>query len=94
MLFAYLDASDWLMYVCLGGIVFCWFIEIIAAFRNNAPGLGIFSLVFSPVAGLMIGCVHARQWRIIQVMIVFIGSIIGLFAALLYRMYSAAENLS
>ncbi len=94
MLLAYLDASVWVMYVCMGGIIFCWFTEIVVAFRNNAPGLGILSLVFSPVAGLMIGCVHARQWRIVQVMIVFIGSIIGLFAALLYRMYSAAENLS
>ena len=94
MLFAYFDASDWLMYVCLGGIVFCWCIEIVAAFRNNAPRLGIISLVFSPVAGLMIGCVHARKWGIVQIMIVFIGSIISLFAVLLYRMYSAAENLS
>jgi uncharacterized membrane protein len=94
MLLGYLNASDWLMYVCAGGIVFCWFIEIVAAFRNNATGLGIFSLLLSPVAGLMIGCVHARQWRIVQVMIVFIGSIIGLFATLLYRMYSVAETLS
>ena len=94
MVFAYLNVSQWLIYAFAGGILFCWTIEIVAAFRNHAPGLGFCSLFLSPIAGLIIGCVHARQWKITQVMIIFIGCILGLFASLLYTMYSAAESLS
>ena len=94
MVFAYLNVSEWLVYACAGGILFCWMIEIVAAFRNHAPGLGLCSLILSPIAALIIGCVHARQWKITQVMIIFMGCILGLFAALLYTMYSAAEGLS
>jgi hypothetical protein len=42
MIFAYLNASEWLMNVCIGGMLLCWLIEVTAAFRNNAPGLGLF----------------------------------------------------
>ncbi|MEC7500927.1 MAG: hypothetical protein VX970_04280 [Planctomycetota bacterium] len=94
MIFAYLDVTQWLIYACLGGILFCWAIEVIAAFRNHSPKLGAFSLLLSPIAGLIIGCVHAREWKITQVMIIFVGCILGLFAALLYTMYTAADDLS
>ena len=94
MVFAYLNASDWVMYAFAGGILFCWAVEIAAAFRNDAPRLGACSLVLSPIAGLIIGCVHAREWKSIQVMIVFISCILGLLGAMVYSMYRAAENLS
>ena len=90
MVFAYLNASNWVLYAFASGMLFCWAVEIIAAFRNRAPGLGACSLVLSPLAGLIIGWMHAREWKIIQVMIVFIGCIIGCFGTLLYSMYRAA----
>ena len=94
MLFAYLNVTQWLMYACVGGILFCWVIEVIAAFRNHSSGLGVCSLILSPIAGLIIGCVYARKWKIAQVMIVYIGCILGLFAVLLYTMYTAANDLT
>ena len=94
MVFAYLNASDWVMYSFVGGILFCWAVEIAAAFRNGSPRLGAFSLVFSPIAGLIIGCVHARRWKITQVMIVYVGCVLGLFGTMLYSMYRAAESVS
>ena len=93
MLLAYLDASDWLTYVCLGGILFCWTIEIIAAFRNKAVTLGFLSFILTPIAGLVIGCIYSRDWKIGQVMVIFVGFVIGLFIALLYAMYSAAARV-
>ena len=94
VIYAYLNVSQWLMYACVGGILFCWVIEVIAAFRNHSPALGACSLILSPIAGLIIGCVHARKWKITQVMIVFVGCILGLFAVQLYTMYAAAKDLS
>ena len=94
MIFAYLNASEWLMNVCIGGMLLCWLIEVTAAFRTNAPGLGLFSLVLPPIAPLIIGCIYAREWKIGQVMIVYIGFVFGLFITLLYTMYRAAEKLN
>ena len=94
MIFAYFNVSEWLMFVCIGGILLCWLIEVTAAFRNNAPGLGFFSLVFPPIAPLIIGCIYAREWKIGQVMIICISFVVGLFITLLYTMYRAAEKLN
>ena len=81
-------------WACLGGILFCWIVQIAAAFRNNAPGLGLLSVILSPVGGFIIGCVYARQWKITQVMVGF-ALITGiLFALLLNVMYEQWRNLS
>ena len=90
MVIAFLDISDWLFWACLGGLLFCWIIQILSAFRNRAFLLGILSVLLTPIGGFVVGCVHAREWKIVQVMVAFVGLALALFMLYLGTMYETA----
>ena len=90
MVIAFLDISDWLLWACLGGLLFCWIVQVVSAFRNRAFLLGVFSVLLTPIGGFIIGCVHAREWKITQVMVAFAGSALAIFVLYLAAMYETA----
>lgn len=50
----------------------CWIIEIVAAFKKEEkPLMGILSLLLCGIGGLVIGWVHATEWGIKRVMVIW-----------------------
>jgi len=90
MVIAFLDVSEWIFWACLGGLLFCWVVQVVSAFRNRAFLLGVLSVLFTPIGGFIIGCVHAREWKIVQVMVAFAGLSLTLFVLYLVAMYTSA----
>jgi len=94
MLFSYLDLSQWLEYSCVGVILFCWLSEIVAAFRYGSYGLGILSLLLTPIGGFIIGWINASRWRVTQLMVMFAIATIILLALQIRAMYDAAMAIA
>lgn len=47
------------------GSLYCWIMEIIAAFKNgDGPLMGILSIVLCSLGGFIIGWIHAGKWGI------------------------------
>ena len=90
MAIAFLDITDWLFWACLSGLLFCWIVQVVSALRHRAFLLAVLSVLLTPVGGFIIGCVHAREWKIVQVMVAFTGSALALFVLYLAAMYETA----
>ena len=47
------------------GSLYCWVVEIIAAFKKEeSPLMGILSIVLCSLGGFIIGWIHAKKWGI------------------------------
>lgn len=54
------------------GSLICWVMEIIAAFKKaEGPLMGILSIVFCSLGGLIIGWIHAGKWGITKLMTIW-----------------------
>ena len=90
MVIAFLDVSEWIFWACVGGLLFCWMVQVVSAFRNRKFVLGVLSVVLTPIGGFIIGWVHAREWKIVQLMVAFAGLSLILFVLSLVAMYKTA----
>ena len=83
------------------GMLICWIMEIIAAFKKEEkPLMGILSivggLICTPLVPIIIGWIHAKKWGIKKVMMIW--TILFVIFAILYgtmfaTMFSTIEQM-